>query len=57
MSDEELLERDLAFTAMDAAYLVDVMGLDNLLQAVLQYSRNPEQERAVIKALSALHSE
>ena len=47
MNNDDLLERDLIFTAIDAAYLVDIVGLDNLLLAMSQYVRNPEQERAI----------
>lgn len=54
MDNDDLLERDLIFTAIDAAYLVDILGLDNLLLAMSQYVRNPEQERAINVATAAM---
>lgn len=56
MTDEEYLERDLSFAAMDAAYFIDVKGLDNLLRAVMIHVRNPEQELQIERALRALEN-
>ena len=56
MNDEEYLERDLSFAAMDAAYFIDVKGLDNLLRAVMIHIRNPEQEMLIEKTLKAMEN-
>ena len=57
MDNNELIESDYYFTIMDAAYMVDRVGIDNFLKDVLQYCINPEQEMRIQQLLFRLRAD